>query len=237
MTLEETKKVLMTANALFPQWKVQNPTETTRAWHWALEEYPAELVMAALQIFVKTSNSAFAPSPSELIECMHKAKENEQLSEGEAWYLVKKAIQGANYHAEENFEKLPPTIQQAIGGASMLRQWGMTDSEEVNTVVMSNFQRAYRTVVEREKFSEKIPEQLRTLINGLTEKTSGTKALESKSRYVCEIEYLDKRDNVAKVYTADTDDVGEALRELARDEKIDSDEYKILNINNNRSIE
>lgn len=180
MTLEETKKVLMTANALFPQWKVQNPTETAQAWQWALEEYPAELVMAALQIFVKTSNSAFAPSPSELIECMHKVKESEQLSEGEAWYLVKKAIQGANYHAEENFEKLPPTIQQAIGGASMLRQWGMTDSEEVNTVVMSNFQRAYRTVVDREKFSEKVPVELQNIVKGLSDKVSGERLIEQK---------------------------------------------------------
>lgn len=172
MTLEETKKVLMTANALFPQWKVENPTETTQAWHWALKDYPAELVMAGMQIFVKTSNSAFAPSPSELIECMHKIEENERLSEGEAWALVKKAIKDGNWHAEERFAELPPIIQRAIGGAEMIHQWAQTDSDEVNTVIMSNFQRTYRAILSKQDFSDRVPTQITELVKGLAEKTA-----------------------------------------------------------------
>jgi hypothetical protein len=39
----------------------------------------------------------------------------------------------------------------------MIHQWAMCDSEEVNTVVMSNFQRAFRTVLSRQEFNNKIP--------------------------------------------------------------------------------
>ena len=157
MTLEETKKILMTANALFPAWKVENPTETIQAWHWVLEEYSAEEVMAALQIFIKTRNSAFAPSPSELVDCMHAPKQHAQLSESEAWAMVKRAIQDGNYHSEERFEALPPIVQRAVGNANMIQQWAATDSEEVNTVVMSNFQRAYRALLSKEEFTERVP--------------------------------------------------------------------------------
>ena len=49
MTLEETKKLLMTINAMFPTWKIENPQETASAWNWALKDYPAEGIMGALQ--------------------------------------------------------------------------------------------------------------------------------------------------------------------------------------------
>lgn len=183
MTLEETKKILMTTNALFPQWKVENPAETIQAWHWALEEYTAEMVMAALQIFVKTSNSAFAPSPSELIECMHKVSESENLSEGEAWALVKKAIQDGNYHSEERYNELPPIVQKAVGGSNMIRQWAMSDTDEVNTVIASNFQRTYRAILSKQEFGERVPEQLQDLVKGIADKVSGNdiQRIESKA--------------------------------------------------------
>lgn len=180
MTREETQKLLLTISSIYPNFKPEDKTLTVDSWHWALEDYDGAAIMGALQIYVKTSTSGFAPSVSQLITALHKPIENEQMTEGEAWYLVKQAIQGANYHAEENFEKLPPLIQKAIGGPSMLRQWGMTDTEEVNTVVMSNFQRAYRSLAERERFEQKVPAQLSELVKGLVEQTKGVKGIETR---------------------------------------------------------
>lgn len=232
MTLEETKKILMTANALFPAWKVENPEETIQAWHWALGEYTAESVMAAMQIFVKTRNSAFAPSPSELIDCMHAPSKHEQLSESEAWYMVKQAIQGANYNAEENYEKLPPIVQKAVGGSTMLRQWAMTDSDEVNTVIMSNFQRAYRALAEREQFEKKVPEQISSVVKGIGEKTDKTKAIEVKTgKKTYDIDYIDKRDNKKKIFKSNTDDVAEAIVGMWNKNGMSEEDCEILRIN------
>lgn len=181
MTRDETKDLVRSIISIYPNWKPENLTDTVNAWHWALKDYPAIVIKSALQIYVKTNNTGFAPSVSQLIAAMYKPVENEQITEGEAWYLVKQAIQGANYNAEENYAKLPPIIQKAVGGPAMLRQWGMTDSDEVNTVVMSNFQRTYRALAERERFEQKVPEQLSGLIKGLVEQTSGTKAITDRS--------------------------------------------------------
>ena len=177
MTTEETKKLLMTINALFPTWKVENPQETVMAWSWALKDYPAEGIMGALEIYSKTDKSGFAPSVSQLINCMHKPTDNGQLSEGEAWALVKKAIQDGNYHSEERFAELPPLVQKAVGTPSMIRQWAMCETSEVNTVIMSNFQRSYKTILSRNEFDRRIPDPLGELVKGIAERLSGQQYL------------------------------------------------------------
>lgn len=179
MTRENTVDLIRSIVSLYPNWKPENLTETVNAWHWALEEYPAAIVKAALQIYVKTNNTGFAPSVSQIIGCMHKPSEIEQLSEGEAWAMVKKAIQDGNYHSEERFNELPPLVQRAIGGAEMIRQWAQTDSDEVNTVIMSNFQRTYRAVLSKQDFNNKVPEQITDVVKGLADKLSGDRYLET----------------------------------------------------------
>lgn len=169
MTLQETKKLLITINALYPQWKVENPEATSAAWHWALEEYPADAINAALQIFLKTDKAGFAPSVSQIIACMHAPKTNEYLTEGEAWALVKKAIADGNYHSEERYNELPETVQRAVGGPQMLRQWAMCETSEVNTVIMSNFQRTYKAILNKQDFNNKVPPQIAEVINGVVQ--------------------------------------------------------------------
>lgn len=179
MTIDDTKKLLATVNALYPNWRVDNPQETAAAWHWIIKEYPVDVVMAGLEIFAKTDNSGFAPSASQIISCINKPKDNEYLPEGEAWALVKRAIQDGGYHSVERFNELPPLVQKAVGGASMIQQWAMCESEEVNTVVMSNFQRSYRVIVDRQKFDDKVPPALTDIVKGIVDKTSGQKLIDN----------------------------------------------------------
>lgn len=151
MTKQETAQLLAIISATYPNFKVENKTQTIDAWQWALEEYPFNAIQMAYKLYIKTDRSGFAPSVNQLITNLQKPVEQNTLSEGEAWAMVKKAISNGNYHAEEEFEKLPEIVQKAVGGASMIRQWASTDSDEVNTVIMSNFERAYKTIVKREQ--------------------------------------------------------------------------------------
>lgn len=170
MTREQIQDLLASIQSLYPNWKPENKTATVNAWHWALQDYPAEGIKGALQIYVKTNNTGFAPSVSQLIGALHSATETERLSEGEAWALVKRAIQDGNYHAEERYNELPEIVQKAVGSPNMIHQWAGTESGEVNTVIMSNFQRAYKTVLQRERFNERVPEALSELVMKITEK-------------------------------------------------------------------
>ena len=180
MTRDETKKLLLAIEAAFPNFKPADATLTVDTWHWALEEYPTQAVKAALQIYIKTNNSGFAPSVSQLIGAMYAPKSNNQLSEGEAWNLVKKAIQNGNYGAETEFEKLPQIVQRAVGSPNMIRQWAQSDTDEVNTVIASNFQRTYKAVLSKQEFGEKVPEQLADIVNLVADKVSGQALLEGE---------------------------------------------------------
>lgn len=173
MTRDETKDLIRSIISLYPNWKPENLTDTVNAWHWALEEYPAPAVKAALQIYVKTNNTGFAPSVSQIINGIYKPMEQDTLSEGEAWSMVKKAIQDGGYHAEERFNELPAVIQKAVGSANMIHQWSQTDSDTVNTVIMSNFQRTYKQVVQREQENVRIAPIMSELIGAVEQKMIG----------------------------------------------------------------
>ena len=180
MTREQTVELIRVIVSLYPNWKPENLTDTVDTWHWALESYDGNAIRAALQIYIKTNNTGFAPSASQLIACMYKPIENEQLSEGEAWELVKRAIQDGNYHAKERFEALPEVVQKAVGSANMIQQWAQTDSDEVNTVVASNFQRAYRIVLQRQSFNQKVPLQISKLVTAVVEEMDRKMLIEEK---------------------------------------------------------
>lgn len=170
MTREETQKLLLSIQSLYPNWKPEDKTLVVDSWHWALEEYPAQSVKAALQMYVKTNNTGFAPSVSQIINGIYKPMEKDTLSEGEAWSLVKRAIQDGNYHAEERYNELPPLVQKAVGSPNMIHQWAGTDSDEVNTVIMSNFQRSYRIIVQREQENVRINPIIAGMIEATKEK-------------------------------------------------------------------
>ena len=174
MTRDETKELLMTIQAIYPNFKVvpSQMTATINAWHLMLEEYPADSVNAALKIYAKTNNSGFAPSVSQLIGGIYAPTNNDQLSEGEAWNIVKKAIKDSGYHAQEHFDNFPPIIQRAVGSPTMLREWGMTDSDEVNTVIMSNFQRTYRALLSKQDFNNRVPDAIADVVRQVADKVA-----------------------------------------------------------------
>lgn len=180
MTREETQELLMMIRAAYPNFivKQEEMTPTINAWHMLLVEYPADAVKAALQIYVRTSNTGFPPSVSQLIGCIYKPRENDALTEGQAWALVRKAIQDGIYHAEERYKELPEEIQIAVGSPNMIRQWAMVPTEEVNTVIASNFQRTYKAVLSKRVFGDKVNPALAGIVNEVADKVSNQYMIE-----------------------------------------------------------
>ena len=87
-----------------------------------------------------------------------------QLSEAEAWALVSRAARNGTYGYRREFEKLPPEIRRVVGRAEQLRAWAMMEADEVESVVASNFMRAYRAAVKHEKEQHALPEVVRAAL-------------------------------------------------------------------------
>ena len=86
----------------------------------------------------------------------------------EAWALVRKALSNGTYGAEQEFAKLPPLVQKAVGSPANIREMAQADMESVATVFQSQFLRAYRSETQRAADLAKLSPKLRTLLEGTT---------------------------------------------------------------------
>lgn len=170
----------------YPNYKPSNISETVDVWCMMLDEYSYEQVAMGLKSYILSDTSGFAPAIGQIVDKIKTVSEPPQLNELEAWGLVDKAIRNSGYHAEEEFAKLPPLVQKAVGSPSQLRNWGMTDIDSIETVAQSNFMRTYRAVAKREDEVSRMPAQIRQLIQENEPKimieNNSTKVLEDKQK-------------------------------------------------------
>ena len=167
MTREDIQDLLAMIQGAYPNFNPANKTATINAWTMALEDCSKNQIALAFKAYLRTNNSGFAPSPGQLIEQLQTIAQPMQMNELEAWALVSKAVRNSAYNSESEFNKLPELVQKALGSSAQLRIWAM-DEEYNESVNSSNFMRAYRTLLEREKQISKMPEQLKTIMRKKT---------------------------------------------------------------------
>lgn len=168
MTRDEIKQLLMRIQTVYPNWKPQTDLRfVVETWNEYLFDYSYEQMLLALKAFISTDTSGFAPNIGQLIEKARMISCPEEMNEMEAWALVSKALRNGYYGAEEEFKKLPPLIQKAIGQPSQLRQWAQTESISIENVVQSNFLRTYRSVVNRSNEVTRMPVEIRKMIEDI----------------------------------------------------------------------
>jgi len=165
MTREDAKKLVHTMVAAFPNYKPANLSETVTVWAAMLKDYDFKAVYAALQGYILTDPSGFAPTIGQLVGKMHSVKNaDNELGEIEAWGLVYKAICNSNYNSQQEFEKLPPACRKAIGSADTLKEWAAMDIDTVKSVEQSHFIRNYRAALKSMKEREMIPDVIKAAI-------------------------------------------------------------------------
>lgn len=165
MTRDETIEILMVIQAAYPNYKPQDKTVTVNLWYRQLRDYTYQQVEAAVDTYIRTDKSGFAPSIGNVVDKLQMIFEGEGVNELEAWNIVWKAVgSSGNYdRAVRNFEKLPKAIQKAVGVPKQLMEWALTENIKVE-VVSSNFMRAYRIEAEREKELHKLSPDVLCLI-------------------------------------------------------------------------
>lgn len=163
MTREEIQDFLAMIQATYPNFNPPSKTAAVNAWKLALEDYEKKQVHVAFKLYMQTNTSGFAPVPGQIIGKIHTTTAPQELNEMEAWSLVSKAIRNSGYNSVEEFAKLPPLVQKAVGLPSQLRAWGL-DENYNEEVAMSSFQRAYKTELKRHEELQKMPQNVRQLI-------------------------------------------------------------------------
>ena len=134
-------------------------------WADMFADEPFEVVAAAAKAFMATDTKGFMPAVGQIKEQIARMRQREDLTGMEAWSYVDRAIRNSTYGADEEFHRLPPEIQRAVGSPAQLREWALMDVDTVQSVVASNFQRSYRVRQERDKDYAKLPQNIKALIS------------------------------------------------------------------------
>ena len=164
MTRDETKMILMRIQTTYPNWKPQGDLSLTiDVWHEYLSEYSYQEILGAVKAFSLSDTSGFAPTVGQVVGKLHGMMKNIEpdLNGMEAWALVSKAIRNGYYGAEDEFAKLPPMVQKAVGSPQNIRNWSQTDLKSIDTVVMSQFLSTYKAECIRESEIARIPSNMR----------------------------------------------------------------------------
>lgn len=163
MTRKDVQKLIAAIAYSYPNFRVPaDATPMIDTWFWILEDYDYNSIQIALKAYGQTDRSGFAPSPGQLIGMMSDISTAGEMSEMEAWSLVLKAVRNGTYGAAEEFEKLPPLIQKAVGSPQQIKEWATTEGEE--SVRQSNFLRSYRQLKDRESREQRLSADIRQVI-------------------------------------------------------------------------
>ena len=187
MTREETVKIIRIMVDSYPNYKPNDISETVDVWHMMLSEYTYEQISVALKAYILSDTSGFAPSVGQLVDKMKSITTPQELNEMEAWSLVCDALRNSGYNYAEEYAKLPPLVQKAVGLPTQLQAWALTENLNKD-VVGSNFIRCYRIEVERQKEISKMPQNVRKMLENISNGSYSSQIEQKRERSVKALE-------------------------------------------------
>ena len=180
MNYEETLAIMGVLKAAYPQYyrdmKRSEAESVVSLWAEMFKDEPVNVVAVAVKAYIASDTKGFPPHIGAIKDAIAKIKAPKSMTEQEAWLLVKNATRNGLYGSVEEFDKLPPICKKLVGSPSQLREWATMDSDTLNSVVASNFQRSYKVMEKREKERLALPSDVRDIMEQLS---GGFKMLEA----------------------------------------------------------
>lgn len=173
MNREETKQILSILKAAYPSFYNGQSREelfgVLALWCDMFADDDVGAVATAVKSLIATRTETYPPVIGEVRQHLAKVSRPQSPEESAAWAMVSKAVRNGIYGYNKEWEKLPPEVQAVVGSPEQLRAWAMMPSDEVETVIASNFKRSYRTEMVRAKENAMLPKDLRNIIGGMCE--------------------------------------------------------------------
>ena len=165
MTRDETIDLLSVLKAAYPNFyrdmTRKDADHVISLWADMFEDEPVEVVALAVKAHIAADTKGFPPHIGAIKDAIVKIMQPEEMTEIEAWNMVRKAIRSYSWDAKEQFDKLPPVLQRLVGSPNQLVEWGQMDAEVVSSVVASNFQRSYKVRAKKEQEFLALPSAVR----------------------------------------------------------------------------
>ncbi len=149
----------------FPHFSKDEYERLVEIWYCILRDFSVEEGMNGLLAFIAQDKEGFPPSPGQVIDKINGMRcVPDYPTAEEAWACVRRAISDGVYHAEERFRELPPICQEVIASPGSLEAMALLPSEEVETIEMSHFLKAYNRLIAHKKEEAALPASIREQI-------------------------------------------------------------------------
>ena len=158
MTREQFKVLVKAMKAVYTNPGFIPDQDAFDVWYSMLKDLDYAIASRAVQMHLQTEESPPTVAGIRKQSVKLKADETDELNETAAWSLVLKAIRRSTYYSEEEFAKLPATVQRAVASPKQLREWATLEDVDGKTltVIQSNFQRTFRAEQQRERERNKL---------------------------------------------------------------------------------
>lgn len=185
MNREETLCIMGVLKAAYPAYyrdMSRKDAETVVGlWAEMFADDPVQMVAAAVKALIATDAKGYPPHIGAVKDKLRKLEQPREMTELEAWALVRQAIRGASMEpwsrrlsaasgvdsrtsAERNFAKLPPLLQKLVGSPAQLAEWGKVEEDKLGTVVQSSFMRSYRARAAQERELAALPGDVKAML-------------------------------------------------------------------------
>ncbi len=176
MTYDDTLAIMSVLKAAYPSFyrdmKRSEAESIVSLWAEMFKDESAEVVAIAVKAHIASDSKGYPPHIGAIKDAIVKLQRPKQMTEQEAWLLVSKATRNGIWGAKEEFEKLPTLLKRIVGSPEQLKEWAMMDSDTLQSVVASNFQRSYKAISEKERETMTLPSSVRGVIAQLSEAMS-----------------------------------------------------------------
>lgn len=179
MNKKETLQLMAVLKGAYPQfYREMTETEyqsTVTLWQSMFADDNAGVVAMAVKAHIASDDKGFPPVIGQIKKRIAQITEPQEMTEMEAWSLVKRAMSNSIYNAQSEFDNLPDDIQRVVGSPQMLKEWAVMDSDTVQSVIQSNFMRSFKVIQKNQKELKALPPDVKKYIAQIT---SGFKAIE-----------------------------------------------------------
>lgn len=171
MTRKETAVIMQILKTAYPRFyggtEAPDMADTLRLWAEMFAGDDVALVAAAVKCFIAGDEKGFAPSIGQIKGLMAQLSSPEGLDEEQAWELLRRAASNSAYGAQEEFRRLPESLQRMCS-PGQLYEWSQMDSSVFNSVVGSHFRKSYRARQEARRRDALLPPDVKQFLSGLS---------------------------------------------------------------------
>lgn len=167
MTRAEFIQIILVLESMYDTLQISHNDFAVETWYGLV----GHISMEEMQIIIKkhVAQEKFKPTPNDILTHYYELNQDgPQITDVEAWGLVKKAIRNSTYNSKSEFEKLPEVIQRTIGNHEILRSWALEENDNTDKVIGSQFMRSYRSKLSEVKNYEALPSDVKQLMGQAT---------------------------------------------------------------------